>query len=237
MLKRQIILFLGVLSLFNNSVLASASNKEFYLKTIAVLNKTSNIKTIDSDINFILDQKANPSVTLGVGIGYYTNSFSRIDLVFENSNINFATKGNHFQFVDDNILNTGTGTRSIKRTTNIQSIMLNGYIDIIKGSKFKVFLGTGVGLSKIKEKTFDRFESTITNGHIITLPTIFTSKANKNKKAFSYAFTGGTDISVCKNFNIEVAYSWKYSGKVKTDDNTKNKYQGHSLSLAARFDL
>ncbi|CAB4124076.1 hypothetical protein UFOVP51_1, partial [uncultured Caudovirales phage] len=119
MLKRQIIPFLGALSLLNNSALASGSNKEFYLKTIAVLNKTSNIKTVDSDINFMLDQKSNPSSTLGIGIGYYTNSFSRVDLVFENSNINFATKGNDFQFVDDNIINSGN--RSIKRTTNIQS--------------------------------------------------------------------------------------------------------------------
>lgn len=235
MLKRQIIPFLGALSLLNNSVLANDSNKEFYLKTIAVLNKTSNIKTIDSDINFILDQRANPSATLGVGIGYYTNSFSRVDLVFENSNINFATKGNNFHFADDNILNSGN--RSIKRTTNIQSIMLNGYIDIIKASNFKVFLGSGIGSSKIKEKIVDSFESTITNGHTITLPTIFTSKANKNKKSFSYAFTGGTDISICNGFNIELSYSWKYSGKVKTDDNKKNKYQGHNLSLAARFDL
>jgi opacity protein-like surface antigen len=235
MLKNKIITFLSVLSLLNNSVLANGSNKKFYLKTIAILNKTSNIKTIDSDINFILDQKSNPSSTLGIGIGYYTNFFSRVDLVFENSNINFATKGNDFQFIDDNIINSGN--RSIKRTTNIQSIMLNGYIDIIKASKFKVFLGSGIGSSKIKEKILDRFESTITNGHTITLPTIFTSKANKNKNSFSYAFIGGTDISVCNGFNIELSYSWKYSGKVKTDDNKKNKYQGHNLSLAARFDL
>jgi opacity protein-like surface antigen len=235
MLQNKIIAFLGILFLLNNSAFANDLEKKFYLKTIATLNKTSDIETIDSDINFTLNQKSNPSSTLGVGIGYYTNSFSRIDFVFENSNINFATKGNNFEFLDGNLLNTGT--RSIKRTTNIQSIMLNGYIDIIKGSKFKVFLGAGAGSSKIKEKTFDRFENTITNGHTITLPTIFTSKANKNKKAFSYAFTVGTDISVCKNFNIEVAYIWKYSGKVKTDTNRSNKYQGHNLSLATRFDL
>ncbi|CAB4124236.1 Outer membrane protein OmpA-like, transmembrane domain containing protein [uncultured Caudovirales phage] len=115
--------------------------------------------------------------------------------------------------------------------------MLNGYLDIIKTSKFKVFLGSGIGSSKIKEKIVDNFESTITNGHTITLPIIFTSKANKNKNSFSYVFTGGTDISICNGFNIELSYSWKYSGKVKTDDNKKNKYQGHNLSLAARFDL
>lgn len=235
MLQNKIIVFLGILFLLNNSAFAGDLEKNFYLKTIATLNKTADVKTVDPDINFMLNQKSNPSSTLGVGIGCYTNSFSRIDLVFENSNINFATKGNSFHFLDNNILNTGI--RSIKRTTNIQSIMLNGYIDIIKGSKFKIFLGAGVGSSKIKEKTFDRFESTITNGHTISLPTIFTYKANKNKKAFSYAFTVGTDISVCKNFNIEVAYSWKYLGKVKTDANKNNKYQGHNLSLAARFDL
>ncbi len=233
-MTKNTLVLLGTLLLFNTSVLADSSNKEFYLKTIAVLNKTDNIKTIDSEINFMLNQKSNPSSTLGVGIGCYTNSFSRIDLVFENSNINFSTKSASFKFYDNGILSSGA--RTIKRAANIQSVMVNGYIDIIKGSNFKIFLGAGAGSSKIKEKTFDRFESTITNGHTITLPAIFTSKATKNKNAFSYAFTIGTDTKICKNFNIELAYSWKHLGKVKMN-NISNKYQGHNLSVAARFDL
>ncbi len=183
----------------------------------------------------MLNQKSNPSPILGLGIGCYTNSFSRVDVVFENSNINFATKSGNFKFYDTGILNSGA--RTIKRNTNTQSVMVNGYIDIIKASNFKIFLGAGAGSSKIKERTFDRFESTITNGHTITLPTIFSSKAIKNKNAFSYAFTVGTDMKICKNFNIEVAYSWKHLGKIKTDGNKHNKYQGHNLSVAARFDL
>lgn len=229
------LLFLSLLLLNSNA--SAHTGKIFYLKTFAAINKNSDIKTVDSDINFILNQKANLSPTIGVGIGYNINSFSRVDLVFENSNIGFATKTGRFRFYDDGILNVGT--RSIKRTANIQSLMLNYYINVIDMSAFKVFIGagTGVGSSIIKEKTFDRFDSYITiDGRSITLPTIYTSHTNENKKSFSYAFMIGADFNVCRNFNVEVGYSWKHAGKVKTDD-SYNKYRGHNVSLAARFGL
>lgn len=230
------ILFLSLLSLLNSTASAH-TGKMFYLKTIAAINKNSDIKTIDSDINFILKQKANLSPTLGIGLGYNVNSFSRIDLVFENSNISFATKTGDFRFYDSGILNVGT--RTIKRNANIQSFMLNGYINVIDKSAVKVFIGAGagVGYSIIKEKSFDRFETVITvDGRSITLPTIYSYNTNKNKKAFSYAFMIGADFNVCNNFNVELGYSWKHAGKVKADD-SYNKYRGHNVSLGARFGL
>ncbi len=236
MLNIRMMLLLSILLLLNEPV--AAQNKKFYFKTIAALNKNSNIKTIESDINFILNQKANLSPTLGIGIGYYINSFFRVDLILEKTNINFATKSGAFNFSDNGIFHYGT--RSIKRTATIQSIMFNGYIDILNKSSFKVFLGSGIGIgsSRIKEKSFDRFDNNIVvNGNIINLPPIFSSSTNKNRNTLSYAFMVGTDLNICKNFNIELAYSWKHAGKVKVEDQINNTYQGHNISVAARFDL
>ncbi len=236
MIKTRVMLFLSILSLLNTP--AVAKDKTFYFKTIAGFNKNSDIKTVDSDINFILIQKANLSPVFGFGIGYYVNSFARFDVTFENTDIAFATNSSDFKFIDNGILHFGQ--RSIKRKANIQSVMFNGYIDIIRKPTYSIFVGTGLGIgtSRIKEKTFDRFDSNIIiNGDKITLPVIYTSSTNKNKNTFSYALIIGSDFNVCQNFNIELAYSWKYSGKVKVIDNINNKYQGHNLSATARFDL
>ncbi len=236
MLKTKAMLFLGLLSLLNAT--AIAKDKKFYFKTIAAFNKNCDIKTVDSDINFVLIQKANLSPVFGFGIGYYINSFSRFDVTFENTDITFATSSGDFKFIDNGILHYGQ--RSIKRKANIQSVMINGYIDVIQKPTYSIFIGTGLGIgsSMIKEKTFDRFDSNIIiNGDKITLPAIFRSSTNKNKNTFSYAVMIGSDFNVCENFNIELAYSWKHAGKVKAIDSINNKYQGHNLSATARFDL
>lgn len=236
MIKTKMMLLLGILFLLNEPV--AAEKKQFYFKAIAALNKNSNIKTVESDINFILNQEANLSPTVGFGIGYYINSFSRIDLVFENTNINFATKAGTFSYSDNGI--SHYGVRTIKRSANVQSLMLNGYIDVLNKKAFKVFIGTGIGVgsSRIKESALDRFDSNITfNGNTITLPTIFSSSTNKNRRTLSYAFIAGTDFKICKDFNVELSYSWKHSGKVKAIDNSNNKYQGHNFLVATRFDL
>lgn len=236
MLKTKMMLLLSILFLLNEPV--AAEKKKFYFKAITALNKNSNIKTSEPDINFILNQEANLSPTVGFGLGYQINSFSRMDIVFENSNINFNTKAATFSYSENGI--SHYGVRTIKRAANIQSIMLNGYIDVINKRTYKIFVGSGVGIgyTRIKESSFDRFDSNIRfNGNIITLPTIFSSNINKNKNNFSYAFITGADFRICNDFNIELAYSWKDLGKVKVIDNIDNKYQGHNLSASLRFDL
>ena len=238
MLKTKITAFMGILCLFNGVALAKYDDKDFYFKAIFALNKNSDVKTIDSDINFILNQQANISPTFGFGLGYYINSSSRIELVYEHTNIHFATKSGAFRFSENDI--TQFGIRTIKRRADIRSVMLNGYMNIIEKPIFKVFagLGLGIGSTKIKEKAFDRFDSNISvNGNIITLPTLSSSHINMNKNTFSYALIAGTEFNICKGFNVELAYSWKYSGKVKNEDSLHNKYQGHNIIAAARFDL
>lgn len=235
MLKNKALFFLGVLML-NVSVLAK--DKNFYLKAITALNKNCDMKTVDSDINFALKQQANFSPALGVGIGYHINSFVRVDLIFERTSINFPTKSAPFRFAEDSI--SHFGLRSVKRKANIQSVMFNGYIDIIDNPTFNMFLGSGIGIgsSRIKETVYNVYDSNIrVDDTIITLPTIYFSTTNKNKNTFSYSFIAGTNLNINENFSVELAYAWKYAGKVRAEDKVNNKYQGHNVSAALRFDL
>jgi opacity protein-like surface antigen len=231
---KNILVLLSIL-LFGASSLAANKESYFYLKTIAGANKVSNIKTIDSDINFSLNQASKISPVFGFGIGYYINSFSRIDLTFEHSRFSFEHKGAPFNY--SNAYGTTKGTQSIKRKAIGQSIMLNGYVDIIKRPTFKVFGGIGIGITNLKEKMTNKLNNiTLTNGINANLADIETVSTNKKKSNFSYALIAGLEKNVCHNVNIELAYRWKYHGKAKHED-VINKYHGHSLAFGTRFDL
>lgn len=233
-MKKNILLLLGAL-LFSTSSLGANKESNFYLKTIVGGHKLSNIKTINPEINFALNQGSTISPVFGFGIGYYINSFSRVDLTFEHSKFAFEHKDTPFNYSDNYGLTKGRG--SIRRKSNSQSIMLNGYVDIIKHPAFKVFIGGGIGVTNLKEKVSTKFsEATITNGVTANLDDIETVSTNKKKSNFSYGLITGLEKNVCHNVNIELAYRWKYHGKAKHDD-AINKYHGHNLAFSIRFDL
>lgn len=232
---KNTLVLLGTLLLFNTSVLAANStDKGFYLKALMGGNKISGIKTIDKDINFKVVQKSKISQTMGIGIGYYINSEARIEMSIENCNLNFIPKRGDFRYIDNLSLNTGS--QLMKRNANVQNIMLNSYIDLITKGSFKVFVGGGMGSSSIKEKITSEFkmDDFVINGQTISVPVVLATETKKAKNTFAYALSVGSDIDLARNFHLELAYSWKHYGKIKS---CNNKYQGHNLSAAIRFDL
>lgn len=232
---KNILVLLGTLLLFNSCSLAAANEKDFYFKTIAGVNKVADIKVIDSDINFTLNQKSKISPTFGIGIGYYINSFTRVDLTFEHSKFSFDYQGANFNYTHEHGITKGT--RSIKRKARGQSIMLNAYVDLIQRPNFKIFAGVGIGISRIKEKILNKYDNTfLTNGVSASLSPFDISSINKVKNSFSYALIAGVEKNICHNVNLELSYRWKYHGKAKHED-IINKYHGHSLAFGTRFDL
>lgn len=234
MIKNTLML-LGTLLLFNTSVLAANStDKGFYLKAIMGGSKISGIKTIDRDIDFKVIQKSKLSRTMGGGIGYYINSRTRVELSIENCELDFIPKRGGFNYVDS--LGMNTGNKLIRRNANIQNIMLNSYVDLITKGSFKIFAGGGIGSSSINEKITSEFkmDDLVVNGQTVSIPAVLSTDIKKAKSTFAYALTVGSDIDLTKNFHLELAYSWKHYGKVK---NCNNKYEGHNMSAAIRFDL
>jgi opacity protein-like surface antigen len=227
------ILVLLALLIVNTS--AIASDKGFYIKALMGGNKVSGIKTIEEDINFKIIHRSKLSQTAGIGLGYYITSFARVDLTFENAQFSFNPKRGGFDFMDDNGIQN-TGNQLIRRNANARTLMLNTYFDLIEKVPFKLFIGGGLGVSNIKEKIVSDFkrDDIVVNNVAISLPTISLLKIKKAKNTIAYALTVGSDIDLMKNFHLELAYSWKHYGKIK---NCSNKYQGHNISAAIRFDL
>lgn len=233
---KNILVLLGTLLLFNTSVLATNSiDKGFYLKALMGGSKISGIKTIDRDINFKIIHRSKVSQTAGIGLGYYINSFARVDLTFENARFSFNPKRGGFDFIDDNGIQN-TGNQLIRRNANTRTLMLNTYVDLIEKPLLKLFVGGGLGISTIKERIVSDFkrDDIIHDGEKISLPTISLMESNKAKNTIAYALTVGSDIDLMKNFHLELAYNWKHYGKVK---NCNNKYEGHNMGASIRFDL
>jgi opacity protein-like surface antigen len=149
---------------------------------------------------------------------------------------NFSKQSSSFECNDANA--TTTGTKSIKRMAEGTSLMLNGFVDLIEKRSFKIFVGTGIGAVRIKEKVSHSFSgSSVTSNQNYVFPLLTENHTNKATTKLAYSLMLGTSININPLTNLELMYSWKNLGKVKQKDLMNSKYKGHHFSIAARFDL
>lgn len=138
---------------------------------------------------------------------------------------------------------TTATTVSVKHKPTIVSALLNGYVDFIDVSMFKVFAGAGVGAALVKEKV-NISTKTVANNNVISSTNF--SGTTKNKTNFAYQLSLGTSFEVAQGVKAELVYSWTDYGKSKT--NTKNvagnkvkfggtRYKGNNLMAGLRFDM
>lgn len=236
MFKNRLAFFLTLLVSFNSLAFATAQDKSFYLKTTTTISKISDIETIDKELNFTLNHEANLSPAIGVGVGYYINDSSRVELIFEHLKFKFGTQSAGFNFNEDDTLTVGT--KSIKRRSSGKSLMLNGFVDVLDKDFFKFFVGTGVGVVQIKEKLHHNVSgSSVAPDENFIFPSLKESYTNKVVTKFAYSLMFGTSVAVTPNFNVELMYSWKNFGNVKHNNLAKSAYKGHHFSVGTRFDL
>ncbi len=152
--------------------------------------------------------------------------------------------------IPEGVLTSGPGgttttatTVSVKHKPTIVSALLNGYVDFIDVSMFKVFAGAGVGAALVKEKV-NISTKTVANNNVISSTNF--SGTTKNKTNFAYQLSLGTSFEVAQGVKAELVYSWTDYGKSKT--NTKNvagnkvkfggtRYKGNNLMAGLRFDM
>ncbi|MCX4084533.1 adhesin [Rickettsia hoogstraalii] len=138
---------------------------------------------------------------------------------------------------------TTATTVSVKHKPTIVSALLNGYVDFIDVSIFKVFAGAGVGAALVKEKV-NISTKTVANNNVISSTNF--SGTTKNKTNFAYQLSLGTSFELAQGVKAELVYSWTDYGKSKT--NTKNVagnkvkfggtcYKGNNLMAGLRFDM
>ncbi|ABV76850.1 outer membrane beta-barrel protein [Rickettsia rickettsii] len=212
-----------------NSSMSSSVENQWYLKLNAggvIFNKTKP-KGADFKLNNI--KKSNTGFTGEIGAGYYIMDNLRTDLTIgtvASSNLKKSKTypdGNSF---------------SVKNKPTIVSVLLNGYVDFVDLSMFKVFAGAGVGAAFVKEKINSK---DIKGGVTDTF-----NGTTKNKTNFVYQLSLGTSFEVAQGVKAELVYSWRDYGKTKnttkTIDGDKVKfggtrYKGHNLIAGLRFDM
>lgn len=200
----------------------------FYLKGNVGGLALNNLKMKDEQTTS--KAKSKNSAFFGVGVGYYFLDNLRTDLSFEH----------HLAPIFKGSLSTEEfeGTYKIKGTV-LDTLMLSGYVDLIPNpSVANIFIGGGVGVAKLKEKTsISGLDKEINSPSSIKIST-------KTGYNFAYSLTAGVSLPINERVHTELAYSWKDFGKTKPkmDEDgdqmsPKNRYRGHNVSLGFRVSL
>ena len=181
-----------------------AAEDAFYVKAGAAWSKANKIK----------GAKSKNDASFGVGAGYYVMDNARVDLTFD-----------HFFNPTHTAKETATEAgRKIKGTVN--TLLLNGYVDLFDVDAFKVFVGAGVGASQVKAKV-----TYIGNG----APS---SDTAKQKTGLAFAGYVGGSYEFTSGVTGELAYSYRDMGKTKSTKNLSAfSYRSHNVGAGVRFDI
>ena len=129
---KKILLTAAAVSVLSTSSAYAMENK-FYVKAHAGWSKFNQIKT-ESDVGGI-KAKSNNDVHIGIGAGYNVMNNFRVDLTFDHY-INPTHKHSR---------SANGQTGSIKLKSDINTLLLNGFVDVFEVDAIKVFVGAGIG--------------------------------------------------------------------------------------------
>ncbi len=214
---KKILLAAAVTAAFSSSAFA---NNDFYVRGDVAYNKFNNNK-IDG---VKLKGKYNPSMEIGVGYGVMDNLRAEIVYGYQ---FNPTKK---YNTVDQDAGITYSG----KLKAQIQTVMVKGYFDAADLGMAKIFVGAGVGMSRIKSK----INSSVTE--ITTGDTETESFKEKAKNNFTYSLALGSSFDVTDAVKVDLQYNFqdfgKSSGKFKDGTSMpKVSYRSHAIKLGARF--
>ncbi|WP_218459825.1 outer membrane protein [Rickettsia sp. TH2014] len=218
-----------------NSSMSSSMENQWYLKLNAggvIFNKT---KPKGTDFKL----KSNTGFTGNIGVGYYIMDNLRTDLT-----IGTVTNVHLKKSITEKNSSGGSLTQSVKHKPTIVSALLNGYVDFVDLSMFKVFAGAGAGLAMVKEKIIGKDVVTTASSRTTTLndPNL----TIKNKTNFAYQLSLGTSFEVAQGVKAELVYAWTDYGKTKNTTKTLDgvqykfggtRYKGNNLMAGLRFDM
>lgn len=176
----------------------------------------------DNSTKLKVDSKNN--YFFGVAVGYYLMDNVRVDLTFDHH-------------MDPELKKTGkvagvVGDVSSKHKAEINSLLVNAYVDLFDLSVAKIFTGAGVGMAQVKEKV------SRTGG----TPAADFSVSSKKNNNFAYALHFGAATEFSPGVYGELTYSWRDFGKTKSlrangVDVGSTDLRGHHLALGVRFDM
>ena len=183
-------------------------------------------------INKCIDKGYNLGKAYNFGIGWYINNDYRIDLLYNTASLKF----NYDQQIKTNIIN-------YKHKVDISTLMLNLYRYQSISKYFDIYIGGGVGYTRISPEDGIR---TYNNNQ----KDILSAKPSNN---FSYSLTTGTSLKVTNNIELNLGYRFLNYGKIKGFDNISsgnphgyrksikpvksNSLKGHNFTLGIIYKL
>lgn len=229
-MKKILLTAAAVATLSLNSTSALAAAESFYLKANVGGDKL--MQTKHDELKF----KSKNNVFFGAGVGYYVRDGFRAELTFDHY-LKPEYKGTFSgQETDDDVIVQTTESGKIK--ANIDTLLLNGFVDLFDVGIAKVFVGAGVGMSRITAKlNVTSIEKSTFLGDTTTETKQFNYKI-KNKNSFACAFHLGTSAEVSSGVNVELTYSFRNMGKFeRKSDNNGPDFKGHHVAAGVRFDI
>jgi opacity protein-like surface antigen len=159
-----------------------------------------------SKLSKIQGMKSNNDAFFGVGAGYYVMDNARVDLTF------------------DHFVNPSHKKGVVKLKGTVNTLLLNGYVDLFDVDAFKVFVGAGVGAAQVKAKK---------SGEVLAL----NNGTAKQKTGLAFAGHLGGAYEFTPGVTGELTYSYRDMGKTKTLNGTSFSYKGHHVGVGVRFDI
>ena len=211
---KKLLIVAAAATALSSSIAFADGEDMFFVKA----NVGANIMNKSTDKLAQVKMKSDTNVHFGVGVGYYVMDNVRADLMLDH-------------YANPTLKKTGT-----KHKGNLDTLMLNAYVDLFDVSVAKVFVGGGVGMARLGEK--------------ITYPaSVAAAGASSGKKNnLAYALTAGLSAEVGTGVNAELSYSWKDFSKTKGKtalangvntgkELSKTSYKGHHFTVGFRFDI
>ena len=169
---------------------------DYYLKAEGGWSKMDKVKKA----------KSNNDFSFGLGAGYKIMENARVDMTFTH-------------FVNPTFKKT-----NLKYKAKADALMFNGFYDVFDADMVKMFVGAGVGISKVGAKA---------SGTAATS----TVKA-KNKYSAAFAGYVGAAYEVSTGVDLDLTYSYKSLGKTKQFNGHKGvEIKGHNIGAGVRFSI
>ena len=208
------------------AVLASSSayamEDMFYVKANAGWSKLTKVHGL----------KSENGAFFGVGAGYYVMENVRAEVIFDHF-VNPTHKGTR---TVDNVNIEGFNVNGVKFNGKVKgeinTLMLNGFVDLFDVDAAKLFVGAGVGASQVKTKATG--VATINGANV--------NVSAKAKQKYNLAFAGyvGGSYEFIPGVTGELTYSYRDMGKTKKIKDIGNEtvhYKGHHVGVGVRFDI
>lgn len=153
--------------------------------------------------------KSKNDAYISAAVGYSIMDNTRVGLTFDH-------------FFNPQFTHNNNGNFSAKYKLDVNSLLVNGYVDLFDVSIMKVFAGAGVGFSRMSAKT-----------SVTTLGTTVSSKIKANNY-FAYTLRAGVSAEVAPGVYAEGSYGFSDFGKLKT---LKKQIQAHQVGAGVRFEM